>query len=240
MNCNTIDCHNQSRQFDLRLEKHWVTCCGYFRIATTLIGMTITDCWLAYKFHLGKRHPHKNITVVEFASILGKDCLNNDYSSLKPSDMMLTIGVSPTRACSISSFTDDFSTPARKRKKIEATTTTPASSVATPSVSSTTKTTESIHKVFREHMVQQTPKDEDYFENGKHGTRRKRGRCRARGSKTTWYCPVCVPKAAKRAWYCNSISCTRKHKRDVQRDKCIVVPGPGQWLKQTSGSDWMN
>ena len=93
LNCNCIDVHNQTRQFELRLEKHWITHCGYFRIITTLIGMTVCDCWRGYRFHLPVDHQHKNISVIDFASILGKDCLYNNYSNVKPSEMMLTIGV---------------------------------------------------------------------------------------------------------------------------------------------------
>ena len=43
---NVIDTHNHLRQFLLRLEKYWVTHSGWFRIDTTLIGMTVTDCYL--------------------------------------------------------------------------------------------------------------------------------------------------------------------------------------------------
>ena len=38
-----IDDHNAARQNELRLEKHWITHDGFFRIATTIIGITITD-----------------------------------------------------------------------------------------------------------------------------------------------------------------------------------------------------
>ena len=41
-NSNVIDVFNQARQFDLRLEKHWVTEDGYFRLITTLFGIVIT------------------------------------------------------------------------------------------------------------------------------------------------------------------------------------------------------
>ena len=47
-NLNTVDGHNQSLQFDLRLEKCWVTEDGFFRIATMIFGMVITDCWKGY------------------------------------------------------------------------------------------------------------------------------------------------------------------------------------------------
>ena len=42
---NLIDMHNQVRQSELALEKKWVTQCGYFRLATTLIGISVVDCW---------------------------------------------------------------------------------------------------------------------------------------------------------------------------------------------------
>jgi hypothetical protein len=45
---NVVDSHNQSRQFGLALEKQWVTQDCYFRFDTTLIGMTVTDCWRAF------------------------------------------------------------------------------------------------------------------------------------------------------------------------------------------------
>jgi len=40
---NTIDLLNQARQFELRLEKHWITHDGFFRIVTTLFGVCIGD-----------------------------------------------------------------------------------------------------------------------------------------------------------------------------------------------------
>jgi hypothetical protein len=42
--CNVIDVHNQSRQYNLRLKKHWVTKDGFYRLATTIFGHCITDC----------------------------------------------------------------------------------------------------------------------------------------------------------------------------------------------------
>ena len=70
LQCNVIDNINQSRQFDLRLEKHWITNNGFFRIATTLFGQTVTDAWNGYQHHLGSSHYHKGQTIVDFLSIL--------------------------------------------------------------------------------------------------------------------------------------------------------------------------
>ena len=49
---NSIDVHNQSRQYDLSLEKKWVTQDPYFRLYTTSIGMLVTDMWRIYREHI--------------------------------------------------------------------------------------------------------------------------------------------------------------------------------------------
>ena len=46
---NVVDTHNQARQSHLGLEKKWVTHDGYFRLYSTLIGMTVTDIWKLLK-----------------------------------------------------------------------------------------------------------------------------------------------------------------------------------------------
>ena len=76
---NSIDLHNQSRQCDLRLEKCWISHCGFFRILTTIFGICVTDCWHAYKYHCAhsSTYHHHGIRIVDFAGILAKDCLNN-------------------------------------------------------------------------------------------------------------------------------------------------------------------
>ena len=46
---NKVDLHNQSRQFDLALEKKWVTTNPYFRLFTTEVGCTVIDAWKMFK-----------------------------------------------------------------------------------------------------------------------------------------------------------------------------------------------
>ncbi len=93
-NSNIIDVHNQSRQGDLQLEKHWVTGNGFFRLVTMLFGMLVTNCWNAYKHHLNFCHCHKHIGIVNFASILACDCLSNTCSTISIEDQALVITVS--------------------------------------------------------------------------------------------------------------------------------------------------
>jgi hypothetical protein len=48
---NTIDTHNQLRQDCLKLEKKWITRDPFFRLATTLIGINVTDTFLLANYH---------------------------------------------------------------------------------------------------------------------------------------------------------------------------------------------
>ena len=48
---NKVDIHNQVRQFDIGLEKKWITPNPYFRLYTTQVGMNLTDSWKAFKRH---------------------------------------------------------------------------------------------------------------------------------------------------------------------------------------------
>lgn len=77
---NAVDTHNQARQSDLGLERHWVTTNCWFRVVTTFIGITVTDAWKAYRH--GVRGPNKterNITVLDFADRLVWELLYSNY-----------------------------------------------------------------------------------------------------------------------------------------------------------------
>ena len=48
---NSVDVHNHLRQACLKLEKKWVTLDCWFRVTTTLIGISVVDCFRLSKFH---------------------------------------------------------------------------------------------------------------------------------------------------------------------------------------------
>jgi hypothetical protein len=73
---NGIDKHNHARQGILALEEQWVTRNGFFRFQTSIFGITVTDCWKAYRYHLQPTHDHKNLTILKFADMLCYDLLN--------------------------------------------------------------------------------------------------------------------------------------------------------------------
>ena len=95
---NKVDTHNHARQGELRLEKCWLTQDCWFRIATTFIGMTVTDAWKAFKYHLGQ----DNISIRTFADRLAKELIYNPYSNeekdrfIPPISSIQTNVVSPT------------------------------------------------------------------------------------------------------------------------------------------------
>merc|ERR1712232_1210055 len=72
--------HNQARQAIVKLEKHWVTQNCWFRIVLTIIGMTVTDCWKAFRDGISKTTHDHNISVIDFADRLCGDLLRNNRS----------------------------------------------------------------------------------------------------------------------------------------------------------------
>jgi len=72
---NVIDTHNQLRQDSLKLEKKWATQNPWFRLATTLIGITVTDAFLLCNYHKvinggASENQEKKTTIQRFAGIL--------------------------------------------------------------------------------------------------------------------------------------------------------------------------
>ena len=94
-NCNAIDVANQSRQSELALEKHWITQCGFFRVVTTLFGMTVIDAWRGYVWHCGAQHRHKKIQMLDFVDLLCKDMLDNGYSRVRMDNTTTTYSICP-------------------------------------------------------------------------------------------------------------------------------------------------
>lgn len=74
---NLMDAHNHARQYLLALERHWKTPNPWFRNVTTIIGMTVIDCWKALKHRMPQLHG--NMSVEEYADCLAFDCYNNGY-----------------------------------------------------------------------------------------------------------------------------------------------------------------
>jgi hypothetical protein len=73
---NSIDTHNQLRQFELALGNKWVTKDPYFRIMTTIFGFNNTDTYFLASYHgLLGTYQYKP-TVVEFTGELSYQFLH--------------------------------------------------------------------------------------------------------------------------------------------------------------------
>lgn len=64
---NLIDVHNQLRQSELALEEFWLTKDPWFRISTSVYGMTIVDAFLLAKHHASSDSPVQKMSIRDFA-----------------------------------------------------------------------------------------------------------------------------------------------------------------------------
>lgn len=88
---NAIDSHNHARQYELGLEKFWVTHDPYFRLITTLFGITVTDCWKTIRYHVNDKHELKDISIRSFANLLAGELLHNAFDDICPDTSNFTI-----------------------------------------------------------------------------------------------------------------------------------------------------
>jgi len=81
---NSIDNNNHGRQYELALEKKWVTQKCYFRLTTTMIGLNVTDTWMLmhhhdlYPLHVKNRYTNseqKKVPMKPFAGMLSGQLL---------------------------------------------------------------------------------------------------------------------------------------------------------------------
>ena len=80
---NIVDSHNQARQHDLGLEETWVTTDCYFRLVTTLMGLSVTDAWKLADYHgiinFGKQEDNR-MSIRRFAGIVGNQLVRRACS----------------------------------------------------------------------------------------------------------------------------------------------------------------
>ena len=195
-----------------------------------MVGMTVTDSWHACRHHLPAGHAHKLIAIADFTSILAKDCLDNQHSLQRPSEMILTIGKSPTgrEPAVLSLMPEDFETPAKgKHPRLNPSVLT---NLSASTMNSTIKATEWLN-----HRLQKTPPTARFFNQreNRHGLRSEHGACRFCKNKTPFFCPICEESNACRHWVCMRNECTDSHKRAVRELKsqlCKRTPGSLQWF----------
>ena len=92
---NAIDSHNQSRQYDLGMEKCWVTTDAYFRLTTTIIGMNVCDSWKIADYigiiNWTKHEADGKMSIQTFAGILGHQLIKNAAAFHRPAQCFLLL-----------------------------------------------------------------------------------------------------------------------------------------------------
>ena len=69
-------------QYDLSLDKYWVTHHGYFILATIFsLGMGITNEKLIFYHGVSKVNVDKKISMIEYKNRMVYDCFNNNFTS---------------------------------------------------------------------------------------------------------------------------------------------------------------
>ena len=157
--------------------------------------MCVTDCWHAYRFHNNFQHSHSKIGIVDFASILAKDCLNNSFTNENPNNIALTIDVpSPQPKSSQGDqevgIVDEHSAVSALASLLNS----PSGSKGSNKKTSATPQKTNLRNCFEGHKLVPTKEIEVYrksikLDNGKETTvsaeRRKRARCKACKFKTS-------------------------------------------------------
>jgi hypothetical protein len=98
MHSNLVDVHNELRQHFLALEEKCVTTNCWFQVFTSLVGITLTDCDLAFKDELHDGHEDKNITIKELANIAAHQMIHNKLTGA--SDVTMATRTSPPKPAS--------------------------------------------------------------------------------------------------------------------------------------------
>ena len=176
--------------------------------------------------------------------------MNNPFSDENPRNIALTIDVPPSATrednqddqeggvvdenSAMSALTSSLNSPPGSK----------GSSKQKSNATSTSGKTHNLRDCFQGHELIPTEETEVYgkvikLDNGKDkevkGVRRKRVRCKACKSKTSYFCKKCGEKA----FYCqplskNGASCARFHKRVVEAEECKKIPGCSGWISYES------
>jgi hypothetical protein len=215
-NSNCIDSHNHVRQKELGLEMKWRTTNCWFRLATTMFGITVTDSWRALKHHKQHMPEYRNMSAKTFAELLVYDLWHKPFAE---SD---GIGcIRPPSAINIP-VDHDTSLP-------DVLSPMTASSTSTNSTFSFSSESDKLYAMFLSHPLGKTQKKEGVKrpEPARRTCRMKADGCRCKGAhnryKTTKECfhPACLRMEIKSnanlstgVFICENLKCLEKHLQD--------------------------
>ena len=112
---NALDVHNQERQYGLGLEKLWVTQDGYFRIATTILGICVVDAWLAVKNGVSGNSPYIFMPITQFAETHASELATRPWET--NANPTTSISVIPRHSCdsTVSALTEPIVSPSNSQ-----------------------------------------------------------------------------------------------------------------------------
>ena len=222
LHSNQIDKHNHARQSELAIEENVVTFDGYFRLYCTYLGITITDTWKLYRHHLGLKHKNKTMSISNFANILCKTLLVNDYKATGYE----TTTIPPLPPLQDPSSRQSLTFPDHITQFSQDST---VSSLASTNSSYLIKIGEGkyVSSNFKPmHSTANAVKDDRKVRAGKGSageTRTKRGRCRECGNSAGYTCSVC-DFCLCQPWHKSERTCFRDHV-----NKCVAKERIEHW-----------
>jgi hypothetical protein len=186
---NGIDKHNQARQFELRLEKHWRTHNAWFRLVTTMIGVIVTDAWKGYKHAFQGHQIDEELTLTDFADRMSYELIHNNFAT--GGENSVTI-LSPLESCRrsprlLQQRIKDYDDVVERNLVVEI-----SDATVSPLTNGLSKST--ISKKVREDAIwmQLLELHKHVQQDSKEATGRKiRRHCSVCKSKTGWYCVPC-------------------------------------------------
>ena len=203
--CNGIDVGNVMRQKVLRLEKSWVTQDGYFRVLTTLIGTNVVDTYRAYISHCRRSHRHKKLELMEFTDMLCYDMLKNDLPDQVALHDSFSLTTAPTALTLTAQPNNHHPHNERQHEPDRQDYVTRA------------ELQRVVDRLSDHQLCATTEKEKDGRK-----WRLKRHRCATKGckSKTSMYCPACIPTVKRDlAWMCKRCAVThdREYTNNIQK-----------------------
>ena len=102
---NVVDVHNQGRQFDLALEKKWLTMNPYFRLYTTKVGMIVTNVWKTLKTISRKKN--NCLSIPHFGDELAYDIIKDAREQDEDAPSQVCTVIMSNQSDSISSMSNE-------------------------------------------------------------------------------------------------------------------------------------
>jgi hypothetical protein len=165
-------------------------------------------------------HRHKNIGVVDFASILAKDMLENTFPD--ENSVAMTIPAETNSSASDETAVELNSSIESAKEFVSSHSMLDESTLISALTELSSSSPSQALEVNANSKKHQLVISEEWVNHSNHneqrsGKRRKRGKCKICSKNTSWYCPDCPPKGgSQKAWICGTKpECRENHMSQV-------------------------